>query len=66
MPLKQPAYSIPLVARCANIGRQRCEWRSLDVRGLVAKGAKLVGDSAFGRKCRNAALGRHLQRPGRR
>lgn len=61
-----PAYSFWLVGRCAKPGRQRCEGRSLDVRSLVGKRAKLVGDSAFGGKCKNAALGTNLGDAGRR
>ena len=46
IPLNSLAHFIMAVAGCAKMGRQKCELGSAKVRRLVAKSAKLVGDSA--------------------
>ncbi len=48
--LNSLAHSVWLVAKGAKLGRQMCEVGSPKVRAVVAKGAKLVADSAFGRE----------------
>ena len=65
MRLISQALLIWLVAGCAKSGRQRCECWSLDVRSLVAKSAKQVGDSANLQKPANSAVSGGLAWPGR-